>query len=84
MEWSSRLCSFKSGYNWVGPFRYAVLYNQTKKKLIGFYDNTFEVVLAPQETFTVHLKYKDKRGRVVPTLVFGQSFPKKRRTKRKL
>ena len=41
----------------VGPFRYAVLYNDTDavtpKGLIGFWDNGANVTLANTETFTV-------------------------------
>lgn len=50
----------------IGPFRYAVLYNDTPsspaKPLIGFWDNGSNVTLAAGETFTVDL---DQSGGVL-------------------
>lgn len=39
----------------IGPFRYAVLYDSTTTRLIGYYDYTAEVTLQIGDTFTVTL-----------------------------
>ena len=39
----------------IGPFRYAVLYNSTNNKLLGWWDCGSSITLASGETFTVSL-----------------------------
>jgi hypothetical protein len=39
----------------IGPFRYAVLYNSTNNKLLGWWDYGSSITLASGETFTVSL-----------------------------
>lgn len=47
----------QSGVNDIGPFRYAVLYNDsaTNKELIGWWDYGSAITLTGGETFTVDL-----------------------------
>jgi type IV secretory pathway TrbD component len=39
----------------IGPFRYAVIYDSTTTRLIGWYDYTAEITLQIGDTFTVTL-----------------------------